>query len=79
MVESIAASNKASYPTGFHIFTTKEDAEDWLGPCNVGRPDFGRVVGVRYRNVVASGFQAEVPIHVARKMYVSEKEWRNSV
>jgi len=53
------------YQTGFHIFTTKEAAEDWMEfTCN------GVVKRINYTNIVAEGAQGPHKAVVARKIKI---------
>ena len=53
-----------TYPAGFHIYLTKKDADD-MSFCR------GTIVKkVKYRNVVAKGYQGKHKVIVAREMLV---------
>jgi len=51
------------YITGFHIFTTLDDARDWRHASHV--------IQVKYRFVIYHGTEAKNQIvHIAREMYI---------
>jgi hypothetical protein len=51
------------YPTGFHVFTTRQDARGFLGGTR-------GILRVKIRNVVARGSQDGLKVLVAREMLV---------
>ncbi len=60
----------STYPTGFHVFLSEEDAVTW---CN-----FGPIRKVSFRQVVASGTtrpssERPLPTIVAREIYIHPK------
>ncbi|KKL53561.1 hypothetical protein LCGC14_2274210 [marine sediment metagenome] len=61
--DKFSVNRKKSYPSGFHIFTTKAGAANYL-PVNEN------IVQVRYRKIVACGIQRNYECIVAREMYV---------
>lgn len=55
------------YSAGFHIFTTKKDAMRWAPNGGlVGK----KILRIRYRNIVDSGYQNGLRIHIARQLFV---------
>ena len=58
-----------SYPAGFHIFTTKEDAENYKKsfPATF-------VVKVKYKTILAKGIQDGLLCIVAQFLYVEKPE-----
>jgi len=61
----IMALNGWNYPAGFHIFEKRSDAEQYK------TPHFDEiVVQVRYRRIVARGFQDGAKCVIAKKIYV---------
>lgn len=51
------------YPTGYHIFTKKEDAKKW--GKDAWFPNI--IKKVKYRKVVATGYQSNMRVVVARE------------
>jgi len=60
-----------SYPTGFHFYFNKEEAEEDLKifvlASNI------TLLPIKVRNVVATGFQDGYKVGVARKIFIEEK------
>lgn len=66
---SWAGGRHKTYPSGFHIFKYKKDALRWN--CR----NRGVVVRVRFRNLVATGYQRpNYPCLVAKEMFVPEEK-----
>lgn len=58
----IRSNVSRKYESGFHIWKRKKDAIE----------SFGTVMKVKYKNVVATGYQASRKIDVAKKMMIIE-------
>lgn len=68
--ETFGAAPIQEYPTGFHIFPTLEDLKRWqskLGWFSL------KVFKVQFKEVVASGYQRDCRVIVARKVKVIEE------
>ena len=56
------------YPFGWHIFPRKEDAVKWI--CG----SFTKVIKkVKFRNVVATGYQIGYKVIVAKEIYIPKQ------
>ena len=62
----IAKAWGRDYPTGFHVFVTRQGCRDWH---DAGNP----IRKVAFRAVVASGTQEGNPTIVAREIYIHPK------
>jgi len=64
----ILANDSRTYQTGFHIFLRKKDAETWVE----GSPSHFPIRKVKFKKVVAKGFQDGRKVVVARERFVCE-------
>ncbi len=64
-LSNVLGIGRDMYPTGFHIFTTREGARNW---------GYGKqaIVKVHYRRVVARGMQDNYKCVIAKEMYVEK-------
>lgn len=54
------------YPTGFHVFETLDGAKIWLNTTSEV------IVKVRYKKVVAKGYQGRFKVVVAKKIFLEK-------
>jgi hypothetical protein len=73
---NIIGEDGTKYPAGFHVFTTKEDAEDYgFGMPNCWSfPLSAIVVKVKYKTILAKGIQGKLPCIVTQFLYVEKPE-----
>jgi|Deesub1362A_J573_1020465.scaffolds.fasta_scaffold05460_10 hypothetical protein len=69
----IVSSEGGAYQSGFHIFKSPEDAENWAAINGWLVHDEFLLVKVKYKEVVASGYQDGIKVIVARKIKVIEE------
>jgi hypothetical protein len=61
------------YTTGYHLFLSHNDASIWMDQECRGIPLI-KIFTVRFANVVAYGLRNNIPVMVARKIYIDKEE-----
>jgi len=69
-VELFTTDCGSKYPMGFHVFLTKKDAEEWKYNDNA----LVFILPVRFRYIVATGYQDYRKVVVAKEMMILAEE-----